>query len=163
MKRRIFSRERNLLSLPIRLYYSGFRFISWSFERLVLLWIRCGIFGWHPSSVCIGQYLGQFVSWPWRTSWTKNGLENISSQSRIRLPRTRSTINYTSGLNSMSSRRSQVIFLSSTYSSSDGGSFLLDMISSSSSNSAQNVGLIIASTSWGGTFSHFRRSKLEKG
>lgn len=65
-----YQRERILLSLPIHLYYSGIRFISWSSGRLVLLWIRCGIVGWHLSSVCIGQYLGQFVSWPWRTSWT---------------------------------------------------------------------------------------------
>ena len=40
-----------------------------------------------------------------------------------------------------------IVILSLTYSSSDGGSLLLDMISSSSSNPAQNVGLIITGTS----------------
>ena len=69
----------------------------------------------------------------------KNGLEIIRNQA--------SRDNNISGLNPMSFRRPKVIFLRSTYSSSDGGSFLLDMISSSSSNSAQNMGLIIASTS----------------
>ena len=83
----------------------------------------------------------------------KNGLEIIRNQA--------SRDNNISGLNSMSIRRSEVIFLRSTYSSSDGGSFLLDMISSSSSDSAQDMSLIIAGTSWSSTFSHFCRFVLE--
>ena len=40
-----------------------------------------------------------------------------------------------------------IVILSLTYSSSDGGSLLLDMISSSSGNTGQDVGLVVSSTS----------------